>query len=573
MKNTTPITRLICLFTLGCLGHLGAYAQAPAWQTALAVSSGGTSSVRATATDASGNVYVAGSFQGTIRIGPTTMTSYGLSDIFVAKWDKATGAFVWAQRGGGTAEEDVGGLAVNGANIYVTGYYYSSPIAFNGINLTKYPGNSPDIFVLKVSDAGNLSRTEWAQRAGGTNVDFATGVAVSGTSVYVVGSTASITATFGSVALPGSGADVFVTKLTDAGSSGSFVWAQRAGAAYGDGARAVAASGPNVYVVGGFEGPSITFGNTTLMGSGVDELAFKGFVTKLTDAGATGSFTWAKRCGNPGSATAVAVAVSGAAVYVGGTFTKAATTFGTTVLTNAGSAATTDVFVTKLVDAGNDASFGWAQRLGGVNDDRIGGIAVRGAEVYTTGSFSGSVSVGSTSLNSVGRTNSFVAKLADGGATSNFVWAQQAGGPGSAISQGIALADASVWVGGETVPPASFGTQLITSPTTNTLGFIALLTDPRLPLATANAGLAVGLRLWPNPAQAAVNVLLPALAGGSPATLTLLDGLGRVVQTIRVLPVAAGGPQVLNLTGLMPGLYHLRIQAGGQQVSRALAVE
>ena len=41
--------------------------------------------VTATAIDASGNVYVAGYFTGTISFGATTLTSAGDRDVFVAK--------------------------------------------------------------------------------------------------------------------------------------------------------------------------------------------------------------------------------------------------------------------------------------------------------------------------------------------------------------------------------------------------------------------------------------------------------------------------------------------------------
>lgn len=86
MKHTRSLvfaSRLTALLLL-LLNSVLAQAQAPVWQTAIATGGGG-SRVEATVTDASGNVYVAGGFSGTVNFGNTTLVSAGSSDIFVAK--------------------------------------------------------------------------------------------------------------------------------------------------------------------------------------------------------------------------------------------------------------------------------------------------------------------------------------------------------------------------------------------------------------------------------------------------------------------------------------------------------
>ena len=81
----------------------------------------------------------------------------------------------------------------------------------------------------------------------------------------------------------------------------------------------------------------------------------------------------------------------------------------------------------------------------------------------------------------------------------------------------------------------------------------------------------VTLLLYPNPAPlgGGATVELHGWTGG-PATLTLYDVLGRI---IRVTPVALSGTTHLNLSGMATGVYLLRAQAPGQQVSRRLVVE
>jgi hypothetical protein len=53
--------------------------------------------IEAVAMDGSGNSYVTGWFQGSATFGSTTLTSSGVYDIFIEKYD-AAGNAVWAQK-------------------------------------------------------------------------------------------------------------------------------------------------------------------------------------------------------------------------------------------------------------------------------------------------------------------------------------------------------------------------------------------------------------------------------------------------------------------------------------------
>ena len=118
------------LLLLLWLAGPAARAQAPAWQTAMAVSGNGSSAVNAMATDANGNVYLVGDFRFTLRVGSFSLTSVGLTDIFVAKWSTASNSFVWAQRAGGINEDYANAISVNGTNIYIAGRFSSAADSF-----------------------------------------------------------------------------------------------------------------------------------------------------------------------------------------------------------------------------------------------------------------------------------------------------------------------------------------------------------------------------------------------------------------------------------------------------------
>ena len=289
------------------------------------------SEVTATAADAAGNVFLAGNFTGTVALGGTTLTSFGAQDVFVAKFNLASNQFIWAQQAGGTGTDIATALAVSGTSVYVAGYSYGFTAGFGTITLTN--ASPIDLFVAKLTDAGGTGSFVWAQQAGGTEADIANALAVSGTSVYVTGNFSSSMARFGTTTLIGSGnfvPDVFVAKLTDAGGTGSFVWAQQAGGTRYDYAYALAVSGTSVYVAGSFDSPTVSFGPTTLTNVGSQDV----YVTKLIDTGSTGSFVWAQQAGGRGEDYSSALAVSGTSVYVAGTFANPTAGFGPATLTN-----------------------------------------------------------------------------------------------------------------------------------------------------------------------------------------------------------------------------------------------
>ncbi|MBK8227712.1 MAG: T9SS type A sorting domain-containing protein [Flavobacteriales bacterium] len=130
--------------------------------------------------DAAGNVIVVGTFTDAFTIGGTTLTSAGLSDGFIAKYNPA-GTSLWAQAFGGTSWDAAGRVACDAAgNIHVTGQYTTAcsfgPITVNGTS-------DRDLFVAKYNGAGT---PQWALGSTGSawkeGVDVA--VAASGQVIF-----------------------------------------------------------------------------------------------------------------------------------------------------------------------------------------------------------------------------------------------------------------------------------------------------------------------------------------------------------------------------------------------------
>jgi len=141
----------------------------------------------AVAVDGASNVWLAGSFMGTVTMGTATLVSNGYSDIFIAKLD-ASGNYLWAKSIGNTWDSDMANrITVDAANnIYVAGTYRSSVDFDPGASVYSITSNgSNDAFLLKLNSGGGF---EWAKSFGGSDYrELIYGVAVKDNSVYTVG--------------------------------------------------------------------------------------------------------------------------------------------------------------------------------------------------------------------------------------------------------------------------------------------------------------------------------------------------------------------------------------------------
>jgi hypothetical protein len=327
----------------------------------------------------------------------------------------------------------------------------------------------------------------------------------------------------------------------------------------------VAAYGSSVYLAGYFQGALVGFGNGVQSVSGSSDA----FVAKVTDNGTSSSPGWVVRAGGTHNEQALALAAISTGAYVTGYFTSNAPDFGTLTLTNSGPASSADLFVGKLADAGGTATFTWVRQSSGTADELGTALAVQGSQVYVAGSFGSSqvgsvgASFGATQLANAGLRDVFIAKIADAGPNSAFVWALGAGGVGNDAASALAIGGTSVVMGGYAIVPAAFGTIALSGTRTGLTGVLASVGDATL--TAAQASTAQGPAAYPNPAAGRVHLSLPLAA----TRVELLDALGRTVQSVR----AQAGAATLDVTGLAPGLYHWRVPACPQPAGGPLLVE
>ena len=130
--------------------------------------------------DNDGNIYVTGTFSGSISIDGHSLVSAGSTDFYVMKMSPS-GSVVWLKAGGSSAVEQGNAIAVDAnANVYVVGVSNDNT-SFDG---NAFPSRgSKDGFLLKLDSDGNYV---YVRTLGSFQDDNALDVAVDGANNVIV---------------------------------------------------------------------------------------------------------------------------------------------------------------------------------------------------------------------------------------------------------------------------------------------------------------------------------------------------------------------------------------------------
>lgn len=355
------------------------------------------------ATDLNGNVYVVGNNSGgSVTFGSTTLNgSYN----FIVKYN-ASGTVKWAKTLGGEAD---GIVTDNAGNVYITGAYAGTK-SFGSIILTSVAGGG-DVFTAKIDTSGNFI---WAKSAGGTGGDYSTSISTDGLgNIFITGNFTSDSMAFETTKFPNNGPyntyDLFIAKYDAA--SGNFLWAKTFGDKREDMSYGITADGAgNSYITGAFRSDSLTFGTTTLYSNSPG-----GYVMYISKYDSTGNVLWAKGIeGLWGNVIAYDIKMDLTNnIYVAGEFQGVSVKFGNDSLINQ-SSGSSDVFVAKYDSNGNAI---WARSGGGGNYDYSRHLSVDGiGNVYSIGEFASySIYFENDSLNNSSTLNTFISKYSTSG--------------------------------------------------------------------------------------------------------------------------------------------------------------
>jgi hypothetical protein len=346
------------------------------------------------AVDPSGDVYLAGTFDGTVDFGTGPLVSKQEA-VYVAKFDPS-GHALWAHAWSSGQETVASSIAVGLDGSALVSGYFTGAVDF-GTGLLGGDGLSR-AYAVKLDADGH---TRWATALSGDGAR-ANGVAVDEAGDVVLAGRFHGSMQAGKFTLVGAGTSAFVVRL---GPDGSVFRATTIGGT-GDCDAAAVAMDPSgfAYVAGTFDG-TVDFGNAVEgAGSHATTGDWDGFVVAYEP---NGSIYWGRTFGGPSTDSVAAIAAGpDYSVAITGSFIGTVDFDGDT-LTSFGPQ---DGFVAFV--AGNH-TFGDARRFGGSSGGGDNGLAVAigpDGSPYVTGTYQGETDFGSGTTDSAGGIDVFVAK-------------------------------------------------------------------------------------------------------------------------------------------------------------------
>lgn len=336
-----------------------------------AIKAGGTGSDKPSdiVYDISGYIYITGYFSGTANFGTQTVSSSGLRDFFIAKFDVA-GNTVWVRTGGGAFPDEGKKIDVDlNGNCAVTGIF-SDTASFGastlyGMNYNTAGTPSVDIFIAYYNASGNLM---WIKKGSSVYSDLSTGVTFDAAgNIYVTGQF-SDTIYFAAQYPNNMYNSCFVLKLDN---NGNEVWFRKIGGGiYNFITDITVSTGGKVITTGYFKGsPFVDDASPVTISSNYDYGVF------IIQWNQNGGVNWVRTFGSDCYVEARALAVDDSSnIYLGGNFKCKLDAFSDVFGAGAfNSTGFQDVLAAKFDSTG---SFVWARNYGGQLEDNLSDISV-----------------------------------------------------------------------------------------------------------------------------------------------------------------------------------------------------
>lgn len=450
------------------------------------------------ATDANGNHYFVGSFNGgpydfNASVGIDSKATQGTVDVFVSRIN-ANGSYGWTQTFGGADREDLGFgicLSNDGSTVYATGYSYSASVQI-GFTGTAMNGNNPNTndvgfaWIIALNAVDGTAKTGFGTAgmqkflsAGKTFSGQALCMSSDGLTLYCAGSMGNssdgkIGGNANAVVTGAGAVDGFVLALnastgaavTTFGKSGSGV--QTFGGSGYSYCNAIIANSTAIYVVGQTSGGGFSIGSAAT-GSVTNRKCFIGALTSTGTALAGFGTQGLQFFGGTSNDDGLAVALNNTdgIVYAGGIFTSSDAKIGGTgpsvaANQNFGGA---DAFIVALNSTSGGAKSGFGINNSGIQTvdadftESINEMTYASGVLYAVGAYSADAKIGNagTAIPIDGvRGRGFVLALGatNGLGVGTFGYTSQGfqriGSPDSSDTycQGVTVANGFLYVGG-----------------------------------------------------------------------------------------------------------------------------
>ncbi len=399
---------------------MNANAQSPNWLWATKAGISNDDVSNAVSTDAAGNIYITGQFNGpSITFGNIVLTNSGSCDVYVVKYDPS-GNVLWAISASGNSCDIGNNISVDSyGNVIVVGSFSSSSLTFGNQTVTNHNSLLYDIFIVKLDPNGNAI---WLKNGGGYADDFGNCVCCDGNgNSYVIGSFLSSSINFGNLTTNNSSNntyDIFIVKYD---AMGTAMWCKGIGGNANDYGCGICINPDGTFcITGNFQSSIIAFNSYILSNNSAN---YDIFIAKINGMGNT---LWAKNAGGVNYDKGTAVAADGFGNnYITGYFQSSPASFGLMNLYNSGGA---DIFIAKYDTLGNTT---WAKSIGGINNELGNCIRVFGNSLFFAGYFgSSNLILGNDTLTNSGGDFIYVSKYDLAG---NEIWSKSVPGTMSGL--------------------------------------------------------------------------------------------------------------------------------------------
>ncbi|MES2747971.1 MAG: T9SS type A sorting domain-containing protein [Bacteroidota bacterium] len=385
---------------------------------------------------------------------------------------------------------DTRGITTTAPNgdVYLIGNFSSSSITIGTHTLTNTgDANTSEIYIIKYNSLGTIL---WVKKEGGLKMDLVSSITTDLNGNFYLSGTFVTQITFGTTTLNHSTAGIFLTKYD---SSGNVIWSKTTGSisdnCYANKIKTDASG--NVYMVGNYRTPTVTFGSVVLTNVNYD--VNDGGTSFITKYDTNGNVLWAKgaqRTGAspyPNNMQDLSVDSSGN-IFVGGSFSTTTMQFDAITISNPEAPLHT-IFMVKYDASGNAL---WAKvptapspnnYINTVSTDASG-------NAYFSGGFRGTMTFDAVSvMASSSGSKLFTVKYNSSGVAQ---WAKTASTSGSSYSN-IDSSDVdssgNLYVTGTFSPNTiNFGNGIVATSTGNGGLFVVKYNSSGTPLWIRNAG-------------------------------------------------------------------------------------
>jgi len=537
---------------------------------------------RCIATDATGNIYVAGyslSSNGIASAG-AYQTSYGggsfggYGDAILMKFNNA-GGLDWATYFGGSDDDQGAGVTIDAnGNVFLAGATASSGgIATSGAYQTSLAGGGDDAFLAKFSSLGKLT---WATYFGGSKADLGKGVSIDGSgNAFLTGNTESTSgiATSGAFQTSfsgGFGFEVFLAKFTNDGVLTFSTY--YGGSGLDNEVNGITTDGSgNMYITGrttGSSGIATTGANQTLYGGG----NYDAFLSKFNNSGI---LSWGTYFGgfDDDEGFGINIDISGN-IYITGSSKSMSGIATSGAFQTSFAGGNNDGFLAKFNSAG---VLSWATYFGSTGDDVAVGVSTDGADVYIGGSTSSSTGIATLGAYQSSLRGSYDAFLAKFSSSGSEIWATYYGGTDVEAIIGVSCdASGNAYITGYTGSSNGISTPNAYQTTYgggNSDAFIAKFPpNPFSGINSATISDDYNLSISPNPFQNETSINF-SLIEPSLVNISIMDMVGRIIFTSASRKLNVGENKIfINALemGLSPGSYFINLIINDQVINKKI---